>query len=249
MAAHAPARGIQCPVRREVFAQGAVKPFAATAFQTARRFVARSGFVQSQIHFGETDQAFGHRQGRHGGARELRHFLEFPAGQILQRTAAAIVVGVFRAHVTFGEKLIHGFGRAATGGNSLDDRRRPGDTVATREDFFLGSLHRLAVDFDVAPFVELHRQIVVEKLGVGALTDGADDGVGREREITAFHRHRAAATGTIWFAQGHLQTVQFLAAFTGGDLGGRGEENHFHAFMQSFFDFIFSAGISSRVRR
>ena len=139
---------------------------------------------------------------------ELRPGRELVARQVLQRPAAAVVGGRLAADVAAGDELVHRPGRPASGCDGLDHRCRAGDAVAAGEDLRFRGLHGRAVDVDVAPVVQPHRQVVVEELGVGALADRPDDQRGRQLEVAALDRDRPAAPGAVRLAEGHLQAAE-----------------------------------------
>ena len=119
----------------------------------------------------------------------------------------------------------------------LDHGGRAGDAVAAGEDVRLRRLHREAVDVDVAPLVQAHRQVVVEEAGVGGLADGADDRVGLDDEVAALDGHGAAAAGTVGLAELHAHAVQLLAAVgVDGDALRGGEEDHLDALAERLLD-------------
>jgi hypothetical protein len=146
-------------------------------------------------------------------------------------------------------KTVDRFGGMSTGGDCLDHRCRTRHTVASRKNPGLGGLRGLAVDIDIAPFAQPHRQIVVEELGVGALADGTNDGVSGQQHVAAFDRNRACPAGSI---RGPRVICRQCSTFLPDSIAMRaGESRNISSTPSRSAASISSAcaGISPRVRR
>ena len=130
-----------------------------------------------------------------------------------------------------GKITVDGVGRPLAAADGLDDRGRAGYGIPHGKHIRLGRGHIGHVDMDGAAPGPLDLAHGIHAVLVHKLTDGRDDRIGLDVEITPFHGFGIHSVAAFLFDQFGLEAVQgFDAAVLSLDFLGNGQHGQFDAF-------------------